>query len=76
VAPNFKDPAWYQEKMGCPTPIDAMKRLLRPGEVERLCRVADELNGYGPGSISPLTASDDQLETAATEAAFEELQKN
>lgn len=74
VSPNFKDETWYQEKMGCPTPVEAMKKLLRPGEVERLCKVADELNGYGPGSISVLT--DEELETAATGAAVEHLEKN
>lgn len=76
VSPNFKDSAWYQEKMDCPTPVEAMKKLLRPGEVERLCKVADELNGYGAGSVSILEAAKEDVETVATAAAVEYLEKN
>lgn len=76
VEPDFKDAAWYREKMGCPTPVDAMKKLLRPGEVERLCRVADTLNGYGADSVSVLELSAENLSNAAVDAVLEELEKN
>lgn len=74
VSPDFKDTAWYQEKMGCPTPVDAMKKLLRPGEVERLCKVADDLNGYGLDSITII--DEKAIADAATAAAVEHLEKN
>lgn len=75
IAPNFRDPAWFREHMGCPTPVDAIKKILRPGEVERLCRVADELNGYGSGSVI-LDQTAEELEAVATAQAVDELEKN
>lgn len=72
--PEFKQPAWYHDKNGCATPVDALKRTLRVGEVDKIMRVADRLHGYGPGSV--LVESDDDLEDAATAAAVEELEKN
>lgn len=74
--PNLKDPAWYLEALGCPTPIEAMKKLFRAGEVERLCRMADQLNGYEAGSVVAVERSDEELEGAALTAALEELEKN
>ena len=59
---------------GCATPVDALKKLLRMGEVEKLCRVIDQLNGYGPGSVTVLSGK--ELEGAAIGAALEELEKN
>ena len=72
--PELRQEAWYRDKMGCPTPVDALKKLLRMGEVEKLCRVIDQLNGYAPGSVSVL--SEDEMQGAAIEAAVEELSKN
>ena len=72
--PGLRQEAWYRDKMGCPTPVDALKKLLRMGEVEKLCRVIDQLNGYAPGSVSVL--SEDEMQGAAIEAAVEELSKN
>ena len=72
--PELKSEAWYHDKMGCATPVDALKRLLRMGEVEKLCRAIDRLNGYGAGSVE--TLSDDEMQAAAIGAALEELEKN
>lgn len=73
VEPNFKDATWYQEHMGCPTPADAIKRLLRPGEVSALVRRMDQLNGYAPGAVLDLDAD---LSGAAIGGALEDLEKN
>ena len=35
VEPNFKDKEWFEGHMGCPTPAEALKKLLRAGEVDR-----------------------------------------
>ena len=61
VEPKFRDKAWYKEKMGCPTPIEAMKKLLREGEVRAILRKCDELNGYGYGAVVPLSPDDESI---------------
>lgn len=81
VEPKFRDKAWYKEKMGCPTPIEAMKKLLREGEVRAILRKCDELNGYGYGAVVPLGPEDesipeDELQGQAIGAALEDLEKN
>ena len=72
--PEFKQPAWYHDKKGCATPVDALKKLLRKGEVERICRAIDLLNGYAPGSVVPMDRQ--AAQGAAIAAAVEELEKN
>ena len=72
--PELRQAEWYHGKEGCATPVDALKKLLRMGEVEKLCRVIDQLNGYGPGSVTVLSGP--ELEGAASGAALEELEKN
>lgn len=76
VEPDFRDAHWYREHMGCPTPVDALKKLLRPGEVRALVRRCDALNGYGPGAVISLEADEDDLQAAAVGAALEDLEKN
>lgn len=76
VEPNFRDAQWYRDHMGCPTPVDALKRLLRPGEVRALVRRCDALNGYGSGAVISLEADEDALQAAAVGAALEDLEKN
>lgn len=76
VEPNFRDANWYREHMGCPTPVDALKKLLRPGEVRALVRRCDTLNGYGPGAVISLEAGEDDLQAAAVGAALKDLEKN
>lgn len=76
VEPNFRDANWYREHMGCPTPVDALKKLLRPGEVRALVRRCDTLNGYGPGAVISLEADEDNLQAAAVGAALKDLEKN
>lgn len=72
--PELKQEIWYHDKMGCATPVDALKKLLRMGEIEKVCRVIDRLNGYGVGNVTPLT--EDEQKDAALGAAVEELEKN
>lgn len=76
VEPNFRDANWYREHMGCPTPVDALKKLLRPGEVRALVRRCDALNGYGPGAVISLEADEDDLQAAAVGGALKDLEKN
>lgn len=72
--PELKQPAWYHDKMGQPTPVDALKKLLRKGEVRKICQVIDVLHGYGVGSVVPCT--EEELQSRAISAAVEELEKN
>ena len=81
VEPKFRDKAWYRERMGRPTPIEAMKDLFREGEVRAILRKCDELNGYGYGAVVPLSPkeeaiSDEELQARAVGAALEDLEKN
>lgn len=76
AAPNFKDREWFETHMGCPTPVDALKKLLRPGEVRAILRRCDELNGYGPGAVISLERAEDALQSEAVGQALEELEKN
>lgn len=69
--PEMRQEAWYHDKKGCATPVDALKKLLRKGEVAKVTRIIDLLNGYGAGSVVPL-----ELEKAAVDAAVEHLEKN
>ncbi len=81
VEPKFRDKAWYKGRMNCPTPIEAMKKLFREGEVRAILHKCDELNGYGYGAVVPLSPderelSEDELQARAIGAALEELEKN
>ncbi len=72
--PELRDSRWYHDKMGGATPVEALKKLLRIGEVEKLCRVIDRLNGYGAGNVAML--NEEEQAAAALGAAVEELEKN
>lgn len=72
--PELRQEVWYHDKLGCATPVDAVKKLLRKGEVEKVVRSIDLLNGYRVGSVVPVSA--DELQGAAISAAVEELEKN
>ena len=76
ASPNVRDSRWYQEHMGCPTPADALKRLLKPGEIARLIRHADVLNGYGLDSVAAVDMEDGQPQAQAVDRALEDLEKN
>ena len=76
AAPDIRAEAWYKAKKGSATPADALKRLLRSGEIERLCIQADSLNGYAPGSVVAVEAPEEVLEGAAIGGALEDLEKN
>ena len=54
--------------------VDAVEERRRLGEVEKLCRVIDQRNGYGPGGGRVLSGR--ELGGAAIGAAQEELEKN
>lgn len=75
-SPKLRDRAWFEEHMGCPSPVEAVKKLLRAGEIEALCKEADRLNGYGWGSVVSVKRSRQELEQQAVGAALEELEKN
>ena len=72
--PEMRDKAWYHDKMGCATPVDALKKLLRKGEVEKVCRAIDQLHGYTVGSVVPVDP--EAIQNTAIDAAVEELEKN
>ena len=72
--PEMRDKAWYHDKMGCATPVDALKKLLRKGEVEKVCRAIDQLHGYNVGSVVPVDP--EAIQNTAIDAAVEELEKN
>lgn len=72
--PEMRDKAWYHDKKGCATPVDALKKLLRKGEVEKVCRVIDRLHGYSVGSVTPVAP--ETMQAAAIDAAVEDLEKN
>lgn len=76
ASPNVRDSQWYQDHMGCPTPADALKQLLKPGEIARLIRHADILNGYGLDSVAAVDMEDGQLQAQAVDRALEDLEKN
>lgn len=73
IPDNLRDEAWYRGKKKCPTPVDALKKVLRPGEITRMCRVIDKLNGFY-GSV--LELSEEDLQGQAVAQAAEELEKN
>lgn len=74
--PDVKDPAWWKEHMGCPTPVEALKDFLKKGEIEKLCRLADRLNGFGPGQVIAVEREPEELFDAAVGGALEDLEKN
>ena len=54
--------------------MDALKKLLRKGEVEKICRAIDLLHGYSVGSVVPV--SEEDMQNQAVAAAVAELEKN
>lgn len=76
VTPDFKAPEWFREHMGCPTPVEALKKLLRAGEVRSIIRTCDQLNGYGGGAVVSLDLDDATFQAVAIDAALEDLEKN
>lgn len=72
VSPNLRDSEWYEDHMGCVTPVDALKKLLLAGEVNGLVKQLDQLNGYGSTAVQDVT----ELQNAAIGAALEDLEKN
>ena len=74
--PDPKDPLWFREKMKCATPVDALKKLLKGGEIQGLVRRCDILNGYAPDSVVAVDRDEKDLQNEAVWAALEELEKN
>lgn len=72
--PEIKRGDWYHDKMKCATPADALKKLLRKGEVDKMARAIDLLHGYGAGSVVPVTEAEREAEAVTT--AVKELEKN
>ena len=76
VEPNFKATEWFRGHMGCPTPVEALKKLLRPGEVRAIIHRCDKLNGYGSDAVVSLDLDDAAFQAVAIDAALEDLEKN
>lgn len=51
--PELKDPA-LMEKFGGPTPADAVKAMLLPGEIADLSRAVERLTGFRQNTIREL----------------------
>ena len=75
-APDFRSEEFYKEKMGCASPADAVKKLFRSGEIERVCIAADALNGYKAGSVVSVDAASQDLESHTVAAILEDYEKN
>lgn len=75
-APDIRDEAFYRDKMGCATPADAVKKLFRGGEIEKICKAADVLNGYAAGSVVTMDAPPADLESHAVADILEDAEKN
>lgn len=75
-APDIRDEAFYRDKMGCATPADAVKKLFRGGEIEKICKAADVLNGYAAGSVVTMEAPPADLESHAVADILEDAEKN
>lgn len=74
--PDFTSEAFYREKMGCASTADAVKKLFRGGEIEKICKVADVLNGYAAGSVVTMVAPPADLESHAVADILEDAEKN
>lgn len=75
-APDIRDEAFYRDKMGCATPADAVKKLFRGGEIEKICKAADVINGYAAGSVVTMEAPPADLESHAVAAILKDAEKN
>lgn len=75
-APDIRDEAFYRDKMGCATPADAVKKLFRGGEIEKICKAADVINGYAAGSVVTMEAPPADLESHAVADILEDAEKN
>ena len=75
-APDIRDEAFYRDKMGCATPADAVKKLFRGGEIEKICKAADVINGYAAGSVVTMEAPPADLESHAVADILEVSEKN
>lgn len=74
ACPALRAPDWWEERLGCATPIEAIRKLLRPGEVEAAVSEIARLSGYGEGQV--IRRDDQALEDATLAGALEELEKN
>ncbi len=75
VDPDLTQEAFYRDKMGKDSVIDAMKALFTHGEVRALVTEADKLNGYRCAPVGDVPA-DRALELQAVAGAAEDLEKN
>lgn len=49
--PRLTDPRFYEGKMQCATPAEAAKKLYNAGEIRRMARTLDRLNGFGGDAV-------------------------
>ena len=75
VDPDLRQEAFYRDKMGKDSVIDAMKALFTHGEVRALVTEVDKLNGYRCAPVGDVPADKD-LELQAVAGAAEDLKKN
>lgn len=77
ACPTLRDPSWWEERLGCATPIEAIRKVFRPGEVEGVTKEIGKLSGYGVGAVlRPAKKDDKALHDAALGQALEDLEKN
>lgn len=74
ACPALRDPQWWEEKLDCATPVEAVRKVFRPGEVESVVNEIARLSGYGKGAV--IRGDDGCLEDAVLGQTLEELEKN
>lgn len=74
ACPTLRTPDWWEEKLGCATPVEGVRKVFRPGEVESVVKEIARLSGYGEGQV--IRGGDQAFEDAALAGTLEELEKN
>lgn len=64
VEPDLKDPR-LMDRFGAPTPAEAVKRLLLPGEIADLSREVEKLTGYRRTTITEIKNASGTAETGS-----------
>ncbi len=74
ACPTLRTTEWWEDKLDCATPVEAVRRVFLAGEIESMVREISRLSGYGVGSV--IRESADALENATLAATLEETEKN
>lgn len=51
--PNLKSQE-LRDKLGVPTPVDVVKKILLSGEIQQLYNSINEISGFGEGSVTEI----------------------